>query len=262
MKTKWIRAAAFCVCAFLVTFSGVSRAEETALHEDQWTFRMGPYFWFLSIDGESTMNGRTGDVDLSFSDIFDMFNYGGAFRLDASHSKWGVKLDSVMVDMGEDFTGPLGNKAEIDLRQVAVDFAVSYNVLTQPMGQTGEMTLAPYAGFRYNYLKQKVSLPAPIGTIGGSEDWVDLIVGASVKMEFSEKFSANLEGDAGGFGIGSGSDLTWQVIASFNYRLSEKVGFRFGYRYIDIDYSRGSGSDTFGLDAAYDGPFVGLTLNW
>lgn len=210
------------------------------------------------------MNGVTGDVDLGFDDIFDMFNYGGAIRLDAYKGKWGFKTDIVMVDLGEDFRGPLGNKAEADLRQWAVDFAVSYELFSKPIDQTGSRTFSfsPYTGFRYNYLKQKVSLPGPIGTVGDSQDWVDWLVGASVKMDLTEKLSANIEGDAGGFGIGSGSDLTWQVIAGFNYMLTEKMDLKFGYRYTDIDYSRGSGNQEFGIDAAYSGPILGLTFKW
>ena len=210
------------------------------------------------------MGGVTGDVDLSFSDLLDYFNYGGAIRTDAYKGKWGLKSDILMIDLGEDFKGPFGNRAEVDLRQWAADFAVSYEVLSLPMDEeeSRQLTFSPYGGFRYNYLKQKVKLPAPIGSVGDSHDWVDVLVGGSIKMELTEKLSANIEGDVGGFGIGSGSDLTWQVMAGFNYTLSEHVDFKFGYRHLDMDYSRGSGSKEFGLDVYYTGPIVGVTIKW
>ena len=66
----------------------------------------------------------------------------------------------------------------------------------------------------------------------------------------------------GGFGIGTSSDLAWQVIASFDYSLSDNVGLKFGYRHVDLDYSRGSGNKEFGVDAAYSGPFTGITFKW
>ncbi len=255
MKTKT------CFGLILMMTAGVLTAAET---KEPWQFEATPYFWFLGIDGNATIDGITGDVDLSFSDIFDNFNYGGAVRLDAMKGKWGLKSDTLMIDLGSDFNGPFGNRAEVDLRQWAADFAVSYEIFSKPMDESSnrKLTLSPYAGFRYNYLKQKVSLPGPIGTVGDSQDWVDLLVGVQVKVDLTEKLSANFEGDVGGFEIGSSSDLAWQVIAGFNYVLSEKVDFKFGYRHFDLDYNRGSGSNEFGIDAAYSGPFTGLTIKW
>ena len=258
---------ALCVCLLLALSGSILAASETetdAAADDQWQFEATPYFWFMSIKGDSTMEGVTGEVDFSFSDILDNFNYGGAIRLDAYKGKWGLKSDILMIDLEEDFKGPLGNRAEVDLRQWAADFAVSYEVLSVPMNEeeSRQLTFSPYGGFRYNYLKQKVKLPGPIGTVGDSHDWIDVLVGGSVKMELTEKLSANVEGDVGGFGIGSGSDLTWQVMAGFNYTLSEHIDLKFGYRHLDMDYSRGSGSKEFGLDAYYTGPIVGVTIKW
>ena len=256
-----------CVYLLFVMLTGVLMSAEIQSGietEDQWRFEATPYFWFLSIDGDATMDGVTGDVDLKFDDLFDLFNYGGALRLDAYKGKWGFKADIVMVDLGEDFKGPFGNKAEAHVRQWAADFTASYQVLSVPMDDAGSrtLTLAPYGGFRYNYLKQKVRLPAPIGTVGDSQDWVDLLVGVATKMDLTEKLTAGLEADIGGFGIGSSSDLAWQVITGFNYSLSDQIDLKFGYRYFNIDYSRGSGNKEFGIDAAYSGPFTGLTFKW
>ena len=70
----------------------------------------------------------------------------------------------------------------------------------------------------------------------------------------------NVRGDAGGFGIGSASKLTWNFVAGIDYKLSENMSFEAGYRISDIDYSRGSGSNEFGLDARTQGPVIGLTI--
>ncbi|MHC4553152.1 MAG: outer membrane protein [Planctomycetota bacterium] len=260
MKTKMMKAR-MCLCLLFILSAGLLSAAEA---EDQWQFELTPYFWFLSIEGDATMNGVTGSVDVDFGDIWDVFNYGGLCRLDAQKDKWGFKTDVVMMDMGEDFTGPGGNRAEADVRQWAVDFVVLYEVFSTSMGadNSGKLSVSPYSGFRYNYLKQQVTLPAPFGQLGDSQDWLDLVIGSSVKMDFSEKWSANLEGDMGGFEIGSSSDLAWQIIARLNYMLTDNIGLDVGYRHTEIDYSRGSGSTGFGLDATYSGPLLGMTIKW
>jgi hypothetical protein len=34
------------------------------------------------------------------------------------------------------------------------------------------------------------------------------------------------------------------------------------YRHFDMDYSRGSGAEEFGMDAYFTGPIAGLTIKW
>jgi hypothetical protein len=36
--------------------------------------------------------------------------------------------------------------------------------------------------------------------------------------------------------------------------------FNAGYRYVELDYSRGSGANEFGVDLRAKGPFVGMTI--
>ncbi len=233
------------------------------VEDDRWQFELTPYLWLPSLKGNSTMSGNTGDLDMDFGDILDMFNYGGAFRLDAYKGKWGFKSDISMMDLGADYDSPVG-RVEEDIRQWFADFTVSYEILSVPMdeGDHRELTVSPYAGFRYNYLRQETKLPAPVGKVGDTQDWIDMLIGGSVKMDLTEKLSANMEGDIGGFGIGSGSDLTWQILVGFNYEISDNMDLKIGYRHFDMDYSRGSGSNEFGMDAYFSGPITGLTIKW
>ena len=73
-------------------------------------------------------------------------------------------------------------------------------------------------------------------------------------------WSLNVRGDAGGFGIGSASDLTWQILGGVDYKLSKNMILNAGYRYVELDYSRGSGSNEFGIDLRAQGPYMGLTI--
>ncbi len=97
-------------------------------------------------------------------------------------------------------------------------------------------------------------------TLGTSEDWVEPFVGGRVIWSLNDKLAINIAGDVGGFGIGSASDLTWQIKGGVDYKLSKNVTFNAGYRYVELDYSRGSGANEFGIDMRAKGPFVGLTI--
>jgi hypothetical protein len=68
--------------------------------------------------------------------------------------------------------------------------------------------------------------------------------------------------DFGGFGIGSASDLTWNLWTVVDYRLTERFSLKLGYRIYDLDYSRGSGRNEFGFDGQMTGPVLGLTVRF
>jgi len=61
-------------------------------------------------------------------------------------------------------------------------------------------------------------------------------------------------------GGSSASDLTWQVAGGVDYKFTKNMILNAGYRYVDLDYSRGSGSDEFGIRLKAQGPVLGLTI--
>ena len=44
------------------------------------------------------------------------------------------------------------------------------------------------------------------------------------------------------------------------YKLTENTTFDFSYRYLNMDYSNGSGSDKLALDVEAYGPVFGMTI--
>ena len=118
-------------------------------------------------------------------------------------------------------------------------------------------------------MRQKVDLNVNIAgvgsagvTLGGSEDWIEPFVGTRVIWDLNDKCSLNVRGDAGGFGIGSASDLTWQIAGGIDYRISPNMTFNAGYRYVELDYSHGSGRDELGIDLRAKGPVLGITMEF
>ena len=95
---------------------------------------------------------------------------------------------------------------------------------------------------------------------GTSEDWVEPFIGGRLIWDLNNKIAFNVRADAGGFGIGNASDLTWQVVGGMDYKFSKNWILNVGYRYVDLDYSHGSGDDKFGIRLKAYGPVIGLTI--
>jgi opacity protein-like surface antigen len=76
----------------------------------------------------------------------------------------------------------------------------------------------------------------------------------------SDKLATGVRFDFGGFGIGEGSNLSWNLVAGIDYKLKKNMSLKAGYRILDLDYDSGSGNKKFGVDAQFRGPIFGLTI--
>ena len=262
----------------IVVFFAVSSVlpvygQEPPCPSDEWEIRLMPYVWMPSLDADTTVNGLSGSVDISFGDILDDYlDFALMGRLEAWKGKWGFTFDGVYFDLDAEFDGASSGASfdlDIDVKLGMADFGLAYRIFEQGFGKNckQKLTFEPYGGLRYVYLKQKTDLDKIIpgvgskGTkLGKSEDWVEPFVGGRIIWDLNDKMAINIRGDAGGFGIGSASRLTWNFVADVDYKLTKKVSLNAGYRILDIDYSRGSGSDKFAADAKLEGPVIGMTI--
>jgi len=244
---------------------------QSDLGVDTWDFQFTPYFWLAELDGDSTLSGIMGSAELEFSELWDFVDFGASGRLEAWNGKWGFLVDASYLDLGADYTtsvGPAAIDTEVDLRQTIVDIGLAYRLIHKPVGRDGTQSLAlePLGGVRYEYLKQEAKLNVAAGpfaagtTIGGDEEWVEPFVGVRLTWAISETLAAAIRGDIGGFGIGSASDLTWNLLAGVDWQFRKNMSLKAGYRILDIDYERGSGTSAFGLDAQMKGPILGLSI--
>lgn len=238
-----------------------------------------PYFWMPSLDAEGTVDGPLGgslsaNIDLSFGDVLDYLNFTAMGRMEAWNGKWGLTFDGIFMNLGADgsFQGRRGVvdfSLDADVRLGMADFALAYRLIEQRFGDDSHqcLTFEPYGGLRYSYLREIIDLNVDIAgvgtqgvTLGTSEDWVEPFVGGRVVWYLNDKWSLNARGDAGGFGIGSASNLTWQILGGVDYQFTQSIIFNAGYRYVELDYSHGSGSDKLGIDLRAKGPYLGLTI--
>ena len=241
-------------------------AQEQPTSTNGWQFSVTPYFWAAGMDGDATIKGIESSVDLSFGDILEDLDFGAMAHIEARHGKWGFFLDPAYIKLKTDGdVGPFN--ADVETEMMLVEFGVLYRLFERPINaESGQaFSLDLLGGARYTDLQGEIDVEGPLGinpSFDGSKDWIDPIVGGVVQVDLTEKLAFRVRGDIGGFNIGSGSDLAWNVLASLGYSLSERTTLWLGYRILDVDYDDGSGSDLFEYDVSMSGPIAGLAIRF
>jgi len=243
-------------------------AEEKTSQNSGWEFAVAPYMWFLSLDGDVTVKGNESDLDLSFSDIWDELNIAAMLTFDARKGKWGIFGDMIGANLGKSETVD-GIDIDPTVKLALLTGGGSYQLgkwkLSNAAGQAVPVvSIDALAGVRYTYLDVDIDLKG-VGDTSGDQDWFDPLIGARAFFDLSEHWTLALEGNVGGFGIGS--DFTWGALGTLGYRFrlfSESNNARMagGYRAIYQDYADGSGTDKFEWDVTYHGPILGLEIDF
>lgn len=97
----------------------------------------------------------------------------------------------------------------------------------------------------------------------GDLEWVDPFIGGRLRHQFGEDKEIVLEGDVGGFGVGS--DFSWQVVATYGFDvncLGTPIHTMIGYRALAVDYNEKSPFGRNTLDAVEHGPIAGVKIRW
>jgi hypothetical protein len=200
------------------------------------------------------------DIDASFGDIVDNLEFGAMLAYRGEGDRWAVMFDAIYMDLGADDSrtaGPIRIDAEVGMQQTALEADFGRRVT--------ELTTA-FVGLRYIDISADVEvartgpLTNELRSAGGSESWLDPVIGFTTRIPLSDIWSLDLRGDIGGFGVGS--DFSWQAIATVRWQASTSIHVIGGYRYIDIDFEDGSGSSLFQYDMALSGPGLGVAFSF
>jgi len=229
---------------------GVAQAQE-----NEWEFMVTPYAFLPAIDADATLAGMTAPIDLSFGDIWENFDaISLSARGEAWKGQWGLITDVYWTDI--DGKGGPGDMISIDIEQWYIEAAAGWRKQTETYSGSPvwyDLT----AGLRYNSLRQKVTLPP--GAVGGTETWVDLMLGGRYLWQFADSWKFIFRGDVGGFGWGDSSDLSASLTSGFAWNFTPAWSLDLGYRYYVLDYSTTRSDGAFGFDGSMDGLWLGVT---
>ena len=307
---RFMRVAAIGSCAALTSTIAVAAdltpapaPQPTVVPEipSGWTFRFIPYAWLVGLSGNSTVKGRTADVDLPFTKIVEeTIGKGGTLLalmgdLEVRYGPLGIYTDAVLSKMttsGDSIrarrlapgvTGTLATSSGFTLKEAIVESGVAYEVarFTMPHGDSPGIPAAIdlVAGARYWYQQADLSFNISANldiadlTIGsrnraiaksGSVDWVDPLVGARVRFEIAPGQTIFAQGDVGGFG--AGSKISWQTIGGYSFDFAQKNGITYsgiiGFRALYVDYTQGFGTTRYGFNMLQYGPVLGLSMRF
>lgn len=228
-----------------------------------WALQVTPYLWASGIRGDLSpfRTGPTIGVSKSFGDVLDNLNFGGFLHIWHRNGRFIISADAMLVDTSEKHAiervpvfGPVhGLSARGDTRQVSASLQAGYRIV-----DTAPFTLDLLAGARLWSISNKITVNYGPYAISHREsfDWVDPVIGLRTFYGLTDRLSLQAQGDIGGFGVAS--RLTWQVLATANYTLSDNLSVSAGYKILKTDYR--SGGHIF--DATLQGPVMGLTYRF
>lgn len=100
---------------------------------------------------------------------------------------------------------------------------------------------------------------APSSTL----EWVDPFVGLQLRHRMGKSQELRLEGDVGGFGVGS--EFSWGAVATYGFEVKcfgRPIHTVVGYRALYVDYSDTGRFGKKGFDGVQHGPIIGATMRW
>jgi hypothetical protein len=239
-----------CRCAFIVSLGAgfAARAQEEA-PSPPWSFTLTPYLWAAGLDGNTSADDVGTEIDTGYK-FFSLENLdwtlGTAFE--AQKGRWTLLVDGLYVRFSDEFDPPVFADSAAEISGGFLETSAAVPAARVP-------GLEVVFGMRYVTLESTVQLtPSLIGD--ANEGWLDPLVGVRYERAFNDRWSMNLRGDIGGFGVSS--DLATNVAATVGYRLTQATTLRFGYRLLQMDFD----GDGFVLDAILQGYTIGVSVDF
>ena len=224
------------------------------------TTELGIYLFATEISGDVKIRNVTIDVDLSFNEILDNLDLGFMGYFEHRRDKWSFIGDLAYLKIGDDASasfGPLTVDVDIELEHTVLEGFAGYNVLERDYGES-KMNMDVLVGARHILIESDIRsdlslLGLPSGSRSIDEDWTDAVIGVRFRNTYQNGWGSNVWID-----VGEGSDSSsYQLMALVNYQKSDSWRLYGGYRYLNLEYEKGSGTSRFGVDLDYSGPMFG-----
>ena len=239
-----------------------------------WSFEFAPYVWLPEINGNLQVRRISASFHVNYDQLFDLLGAGDLFtgmgHFEAKNGRLSLFLDAV----GGHVT-PSGKteRAKVDstLNFTYVEFGPAFRLFEFPstLGGRRPIVIDALVGGRFMYFYSKLSVVGNRGFVSASDsasvDWVDPFVGGRWLVPIVGDLDLFFRGDIGGFG--AGSQLAWNLVSGFEYRLpwklfSARTRAVAAYKVLDFDYSTGSGQRKRSVDLNQRGPAIGIGFDF
>lgn len=250
------------VLGLVLAQAAQGQALETEIAGSDWVVQVSPYLWATGVEGRVSpfRRGPAIGIEKDFSEVMDELELGGFLNVWARRDQFVLSADLMFVNTTDSKSGTLPAlpglspglpvRGDVDTKEFMLTLQGGYRFYDTP-----GLTLDGLAGARYWHISNELSVNA-LGqnrTFKESFDWVDPLLGLRGFARIDDRWSVQAQADIGGFGIGS--DMTWSVLATVNYIVTDKASLSFGYRVLDVDYDK----DGHVFDTRMQGPVIGAT---
>jgi hypothetical protein len=220
----------------IFTSSVFAQSQSGGKGPDDWKFTLAPYLMLPWMNGKTAVRGHDVEVDVSPGQIFENLQFGAMGSFEARKSQWGVGVDAIYMALGKGVAKP---PADVDINQGAYTF----------MGLRQFSGSADFVfGVRWNVLQGKLGFKGQLlqGTFEDTKQWANPIIGLKLKQRIYGRWNFSMEGDIGGFGVGS--DFAWHLFPVVGIDVGKRTTLGIGYRVLSEDYKTGSGNQLFKYD--------------
>lgn len=228
----------------------------SAVAEQDWRYTGTFYGWLPGIN--TTVETPLGDLEaeVAFSDIVEKLDFAFLAAVEARKGRVALVGDLQYFDLGAEASPDIAaiSSVEIDSKVAILGGYALYDVSSSP-----KTRLEFGGGLRYyNATFDTAVSGASARSFSDDGNWTDAVLSARVTHTFNEDWFGVAYADAGGFGLGESSDLTWQAYVAAGYRLNESWSALAGYRHLmferDFDETPIT-SDVGGLVIGFQRPF-------
>jgi hypothetical protein len=228
-------------------------------------FFLTTYYWKPTTDGDVTVEGQTQAHSVDTRESYETSNFGGMIKGEKWYGQWGLAFDLLLIAL-EDESSIGVTDIDTALDTSMTEFSFLWRLMDRTTGgtlmhdpSTTGWALDLEGGVRHTRADLELDID-PGADAATSDNWVEPFAGGRVLFRPSRKWMLGLSADAGGFGVGSASDLTWNLAGGADYRLGEEKWVQVGYRMMGIEYQNSNGQA--GVDMRVMGPMAAFRIDF
>jgi len=240
-----------------VAASSLAAAQSTSSGEKRWEFAVTPYLWMSGAKVDiDTPQGESINVDESFIDILGDLKFALMGAFEVKYGRFVAVQDLMFLSLGSSADGQIGPipiEADVDEKLLTTTHLFGYRVV-----DNGPMFVDVFAGGRITLIKVNVDINLPLQTIERDSKKTEFgpVIASRVRFPLSDRWGVGIYGDLGGFGVGA--DLSWQLLGTVQYDISDNWRLSAGWRHFNAKQSK----DDFDVDMKLDGPILGVTYRF
>jgi hypothetical protein len=236
----------------------------TVAMDGKWHFTVAPYFWFSGIKGDVSVKGLPSvPIEISFSEAMSNFHFGFLGAFEGRKDRWGFALDTFYLDLHVPVQGTIAGRSDLEatVKDLVTEGDVFYRVASGGR-KDNPATLDLLVGARYYDTSAQLNATFPYqGVVAGEKrglSWTDAVTGLRFRAPLGSRAAFLGRADVAFFG----SKITWNLTGDLAVGLSERWTVGAGWRYLDIDYEKGSGATASVVNLAYSGPRIWGAYSW